>query len=550
MDVVTEPESRLGISFFRQVFRRKCIYATVAALDQNQFCRTLGLRSLVALGVGAVVGAGIFVITGQASALYAGPALTISFILCVFPCLFTALCYGELVAMLPVAGSAYTHTAVAIGEFASWVVAVCLTLECLVSGSAVSVSWSASVQSFLREFFIEFPPVLGRSPIGVSDNGFVLTGCIFDLPAMFLAIICSIVLCLGVKESTTVNSFFVMVKLMVLGSFVIYGAYHALNNWTQFKCNLTPFVPPNKGEFGKYGTSGVIRGAGVVFFANVGFDTICASAQECRNPQRDIPRGVIYTLIICSGLYVAVTLALTGMVKYTDLNVDAPVIMALDKVGAPVFLRVLVDIGTISGLTSVCFACFFAIPRLVMTLSKDGLLPPSLSRIHPRFRSPVNATVCCGIAGGLIGGFFPLEMLGEVISFGTLVTFIFVCVSMWKMRIDFPDFPRPFAAPFFPYVPFLGVLFNCLQLFSLPLATWRNYGVIVVLSSLWYIFYGFRHSAANAPVAPPRCNWAPEVDAAAPRQSQEDGRMEDACSTELPPICAWNERKFFISVST
>ncbi|RNF16348.1 putative cationic amino acid transporter [Trypanosoma conorhini] len=534
MDIVTSSESRLGTNFFRQLLRRRCIYATVAALEGNEFRRTLGLSSLVSLGVGAVVGAGAFVITGQAAALYAGPALTISFLLCILPCLFTALCYGELAAMIPVAGSAYTHTAVALGEFTSWIVAVCLTLECLVSGSAVSVSWSSSVQAFLREFSIVFPPGFGGSPIGVSGDSFVLTGNYFDIPAMFLTSVCSIVLCVGISETATVNNFFVIVKFLVLGSFVLYGVHFALTHWGEFKFNLTPFVPPNTGEFGKYGASGILRGAGIVFFANVGFDTICASAQECRNPQRDLPRGVIYTLFISSALYVLVTLTLTGMVKYTALNVEAPVVMALHMVGAPSFLRILVDIGTIASLSSVCFACLFAMPRLAMTLAKDGLLPPVFSRIHPRFQTPVNATILCGVAGAVIGGLFPLEVLSQIISFGTLVTFNCVCVSMWKIRVDFPDFPRPFVAPFFPIVPFFGVMFNCLQLFFLPLAAWRNYILVVAVSISWYLFYGVNHSGLHAADAFPRRACVPPENGVPPQPRVEEMRMEEACSVELP----------------
>ncbi|KAF5226834.1 putative cationic amino acid transporter [Trypanosoma cruzi] len=548
MDVTSKSESRLGTLFFRNLLRRRCIYATVASLESSPFRRTLGLRSLVSLGVGAVVGAGIFVITGQAAALYAGPALAISFLLCVFPCLFTALCYGELAAMIPAAGSAYTHTAVALGEFTSWIVAVGLTLECLVSGSAVSVSWSSSVQSFLREFSIVFPPEFGGSPIGVSGNGFFLTGNLFNFPAVMLTLFCSVVLCLGVSETATVNNVFVIVKFMVLGSFFAYGVYFAVTHWADFKFNLTPFVPPNNGELGKYGVSGILRGAGVVFFANVGFDTIFASAQECRNPQRDLPRGVIYTLLICSALYFLVTFALTGMVKYTSLNVDAPVIMALREVGAPPFLRILVDIGTISGLSSVCFACHFAMPRLVMALAKDGLLPPVLSSVHPRLKTPVNATICCGVAGALIGGLFPLEMLGEIISLGTLVAFTIVCVSMWKIRIDFPDFPRPFVAPFFPFVPLLGVTFNSLQMFFLPLVAWRNYIVVVVISLSWYLFYGIRHSKLHTLDPSSWRGFVYTESGTAPHSSKEEGRMEEACSLELPMEMAGRRRTSFLSV--
>ncbi|KAH9580149.1 Amino acid/polyamine transporter I [Trypanosoma melophagium] len=514
---------------------------------KSQFRRTLGLRSLVSLGVGAVVGAGVFVITGQAAALYAGPALSISFLLCVLPCLFTALCYGELAAMLPVAGSAYTHAAVALGEYASWIVAVCLTLECLVSGSAVSVSWSESVQAFLKEFSIFSPLKIGGSPIGVVGGAFVLTGKLFELSAVILTTVCSIILCLGAQESARVNNIFVFVKFLVLGTFIRYGIYHAVTNWRDFVYSMTPFLPPNKGYFGKFGISGILRGSEVVFFANVGFDTICASVQECRNPQRDIPQAVIYTLLIFSGLYFCVTLVLTGMVKYTMLNVDAPVIMTLKKVRAPVFLRILVDIGTISGLSSVCFTCYFAMPRLIMTLSQDGLLPPLLSRMHPRFRTPINATICSGAAGALIGAFFPLEMLGEIISFGILVAFICVCISMWKMRIDFPDFPRPFVAPLFPFVPFMGILFNCTQLLPLPLVAWRNYSIIVVLPSLWYLLYGIHHSTSQPSDGNLQRTLRQAEMVMTPWKPQEEKRMDDACSLELPLEYIGKRRKLSVA---
>ncbi|EAN84434.1 cationic amino acid transporter, putative, partial [Trypanosoma cruzi] len=241
-------------------------------------------------------------------------------------------------------------------------------------------------------------------------------------------------------------------------------------------------------------------------------------------------------------------LALTGMVKYTSLNVDAPVIMALREVGAPPFLRILVDIGTISGLSSVCFACHFAMPRLVMALAKDGLLPPVLSCVHPRLKTPVNATLFCGVAGALIGGLFPLEMLGEIISLGTLVAFTIVCVSMWKIRIDFPDFPRPFVAPFFPFVPLLGVTFNSLQMFFLPLVAWRNYIVVVVISLSWYLFYGIRHSKLHTLDPSSWRGFVYTESGTAPHSSKEEGRMEEACSLELPMEMAGRRRTSFVSV--
>ncbi|SCU66695.1 cationic amino acid transporter, putative [Trypanosoma equiperdum] len=484
-------------AFFGKLVRRRCIYATKAALDSSPFVRVLGLLSLVSLGVGAVVGAGIFVITGQVAAQYAGPGLTISFVLCMFPCFLTALCYGELAAMLPVAGSAYTHTSVALGEFASWTVAVCMTLECLVSGCAVSVSWSAYVQAFLKRFSFVLPQPLRKSPIDVVGGRFVLTGSVVNFPAVVITVVCFVVLCLGVEQTASMNSFFVVVKLAALVCFVFYGIYYSLGNWAEVNANLTPFVPPNDGHFGHFGVSGILRGASVVFFANVGFDTICASAQECRSPQRDIPRGIILTLLLCSTLYVMVTVSLTGLVKYTELGTDAPVIAALEKVKAPSFLRLFIEVGTVAALSSVCFVSFYAMPRLIMAVAKDGLLPALLTHVHEQFRTPINATIFCGIPATFICAVFPLGMLGELISFGTLIALACVCVSMWKIRIDHPEFHRPFVAPLFPYVPILGALLNAAQLFFLPLTTWRNYFVVMATTSLWYIVYGIRHSTVG-----------------------------------------------------
>ncbi|KPA83458.1 putative cationic amino acid transporter [Leptomonas pyrrhocoris] len=304
MDIATEPEVRWGAHVIAQMLRKKQFADVLEALRQNELNRTLDLTALVCMGVGAVVGAGVFVITGQAASLYAGPALSLSFVLCIFPCLFpclfTGLCYAELSAMVPVVGSTYTQTSLALGELAAYMVAVCLTLENLVSGSAVAVSWSASVCALLRELGVHFPELFSHSPVVVDGYHFVASGSILNLPAVVICAVVTAVLCVGIRESAMVNNAFVCVKLGVLSCFVCYGLYYAVGHWDTFRENITPFIPPNEGSFGKFGTSGVFRGAGVVFFANVGFDTICATAQECKQPQRDLPRSLVLTLVICT----------------------------------------------------------------------------------------------------------------------------------------------------------------------------------------------------------------------------------------------------------
>lgn len=494
MDVVTESERRIRVPLLTQILRRKSLFQVSRTLEQNELYRSLGLLSLVSMGIGAVVGAGVFVITGQAAALYAGPALSISFILCIFPCAFTGLCYAELSAMVPVAGSAYTHTTLALGEMAGFIVAVCLALENLVSGSAVAVSWSASIQTLLLEVGLKIPAVFAEAPVGVERGRLFMTGSLINLPAVFICVLATIVLCIGIRESASVNTAFVFVKLGVLFIFVMYGLYVCFGNPSEFARNLTPFIPPNTGEFGHFGWSGICRGAGVVFFANVGFDTICGAAQECRNPQRDLPRSLILILVCCTGIYVAVTVTLTGMMNYKSLNVADPVLQALAHVRAPSVLRWVVDLGAVAGLTSVCIMSFLTMPRLLMTVSNDGLMPPSLGLVSRRWRTPVNATVASGVVGCVVAGVFPLEVLGEIISFGTLVAFSCVCVSVVRLRIMYPSYPRPFRTPFYPVVPILGILFNTLQLLMLPWTTWRNYFIVLSLSLLCYFFYSRHHS--------------------------------------------------------
>ena len=499
----------------RQVRRRRHIMHALAAIKEQEggLERTLTTVSLAALGIGCVVGAGIFVITGQAAAKYAGPSLTLSFLVSAVACFFTGLCYAELSSSIPIAGSAYTFSYIALGELTAWVVSICLTLEYLIAGAAVAVGWSASVQSFMREFDLHIPSAFTVSPVVVTDDGYGLSGSIVNLPAVFIVCIITAVLSVGVKESTRFNAATVFVKLVVLTLFVIYGMYFAVSNTDTFRDNLTPFIPENTGSFGHFGVSGIFRGAGAVFFAYVGFDSICSMAQECKSPERDLPRGLFITMVACTVLYMVVTLCLTGMVNYTLLNVDDPVIAALVHVNAPSLLRYLVDIGAIAGLTSVCLVSIMSMPRLLFALAHDGLIPHKFAEVHPTYRTPFFATLVCGAVCAVVAGLLPLDMLGEIVSFGTLVAFSAVCVCVYVLRKRHPDYPRPFKVPFMPYFPFIGLFCCCLQLFSLPPQTFINYTVVMTGGALFYFFYSRHHSRLglevvgklNSTVTSPTC---------------------------------------------
>ena len=481
----------------RQVRRRRNILHVLAAIQEQEGCleRTLTTVSLAALGIGCVVGAGIFVITGQAAAKYAGPSLTLSFLVSAVACFFTGLCYAELAAAIPIAGSAYTFSYIALGELVAWIVSICLTLEYLIAGAAVAVGWSASVQSFLREFDIHIPMLFQMSPIVVLDDGsFGMSGSMMNLPAVIIVCIIAAVLSVGVKESTRFNAVAVFIKLSVLTLFVIYGMYFAYTNTDQFTDNLTPFIPENTGSFGHFGISGIFRGAGAVFFAYVGFDSICSMAQECKSPEKDLPRGLFITMIVTTLLYMIVTLCLTGMVDYSLLNVDDPVIAALVHVEAPALFRYLVDIGAIAGLTSVCLVSIMSMPRLLFAIAHDGLIPHKFAEVHPTYRTPFFATLVCGGVCAVVAGLLPLDMLGEIVSFGTLVAFCTVCISVLVLRKRHPDYPRPFKVPFMPYFPLIGLVCCCLQLFSLPPQTFINYAFVIGVGLAAYFFYGRHHS--------------------------------------------------------
>lgn len=478
------------------LFRTKPIAALQAeAAAEHGYKRTLGPLSLISLGIGSVVGAGIFVLAGTSAAQYAGPGIALSFVFSGIACLFAGLCYAELASMIPVSGSAYTYSYATLGEFFAWVVGWCLVLEYLFSGAAVAVSWSGAVRDIMLEFNVVLPVALSSAPLSVDGGGLVTTGALINLPAVFISLALTYVLYIGIKESASVNDLMVFIKVGILVALVGYGLWYLFKNPGIARANLVPFIPENTGTFGEYGWSGVIRGSAAIFFAYVGFDCVSSAAQETKNPQRDMPIGLLGTLGVVSVLFIAVSFVLTGMVNYKLLNVDAPFIFALQQVGAPAFFRYLIEAATLAGLTSVILVSLLGQPRIFYSMSRDGLLPPSFARIHPKYGTPHITTWITGISCAVISGLFPLDLLGELISIGTMLAFSLVCAGVLVLRRTRPDLPRPFRTPWVPLVPLLGIGSCVLQMYFLPLITWLNLAIWMGLGFVIYFGYSRRHSA-------------------------------------------------------
>lgn len=452
--------------------------------------RALGFWSLTAFGVGCTIGAGIFSLTGEVAAHQAGPAVSLAFVLASLACFLAGLCYAEFAAMVPISGSAYSYAYVTLGELTAWIVGWSLVIEWLFSASLVAISWSGYVQAALREFGVSLPPLLGQAPFAVDARHHVTaTGTWLDLPAVAVVLACTALLLAGTRASAAVNTAIVLAKVLALVVLVVVGArYVHPGNWR-------PFIPPNAGGFGQFGWSGLARGAGILFFAYLGFDGVSTLAEEARNPQRTLPWSLFASLLICTVLYVGVSLVITGLADYRALAVADPLYYALSAAQVPLGpVKALVSIVALVGLVSVVLACIVGQVRIFYSMARDGLLPPSLARVSGAHRTPVAGTLLTGAVAALIAGVIPLATLGELISLGTLLAFTTVCIGVLVLRRIDPRAHRPFRTPWVPAVPVLGIVSCVLLMLSLPGATWLQLCAWSALGLVIYFAYGRRHS--------------------------------------------------------
>ncbi len=472
---------------------RKPIGDIVKDGESHGLSKTLGKVSIIAMGIGAIIGAGIFVLTGTAAAQYAGPAIILSFILGGIACSFVGLCYAELAALLPVSGSTYTYVYATIGELAAWIIGWDLILEYAAGAATVAVGWSGYAVSLLGSLGLQIPKRLSLAPgsavtLADGSHGHAL----FNLPAAAIVLLLTALLIGGTRESARLNAVMVGLKLVVVVAFIAVGAFFVHpGNWF-------PVIPRNTGQFGHFGWSGILRGAGVVFFAYIGFDAVSTAAQEAKSPQTDMPFGILGSLVICTVLYMAVAAVLTGIVPYAKLNVADPIAVGTDAIGIAWF-SLLIKIGALIGLTTVTLVLLFGQGRIFYTMASDGLLPGIFARIHPRTQTPYLSQALIGACVATIAGLVPIAVLGEMVSIGTLFAFILVCAAVVRLRQTDGRMKRPFRVPAVPWVPVLGVL-CCLALMAgLPLATWLRLLVWLAIGLVVYFTYGRYHAKPRTP---------------------------------------------------
>jgi basic amino acid/polyamine antiporter, APA family len=450
--------------------------------------RTLGSFSLILLGIGAIIGAGLFSITGIAAAENAGPAVVISFILASIGCAFAALCFSELASMIPISGGAYTYTYATLGEFIAWIIGWCLVLEYAAGASMVAISWGAYVVSLLHDFHIDVPYYLVSSPWQSTElpDGSRVYG-IINLPPLIIMSLLTFLLIRGTDKSAKLNAILVAIKVAVVLIFIIIGFNYIDSS------NYEPFIPENTGVFGEYGWSGIMRAAGIVFLAYIGFDAVSTAAQEVKRPQRDLPIGIMGSLAICTILYVLFSFVLVGLVNYTELDVAAPVALAINKTPYT-WLNEMIKLAIIAGLTSVVLVLLLGQSRIFYTMSKDGLLPRVFSRVHSRYHTPwISSLILLAIVGPF-AAFAPLSLVGHLTSIGTLLAFAIVCAGVIVLRKTRPDLERPFKTPFVPLVPILGILVCLILMLSLGWMTWLRLVVWVLIGLAVYFLYGRHHS--------------------------------------------------------
>ncbi|CAG8535264.1 2891_t:CDS:2 [Funneliformis mosseae] len=480
---------------FRKLFTIKTLKDFEVEKETSGFKRTLSAFDLIMIGLGGIIGTGILVITGQAAATKAGPAVVISFIISGIAASFAALSYSELSSMIPISGSAYTFVYATLGELAAWIIGWDLILEYAVGASTIAVGWSGYLVHFFENTFnVHFSPSWTSAPLLFDhQTGYLerIPGAYINLPALLLIISITIILTLGIKESATVNNIIVGIKTFVIVLFVIVASTKINPK------NYDPFIPPNEGSFEKFGVTGILSASSVVFFAYIGFDSISTTAQEAKNPQRNLPIGIISSLIICTILYVAVCVTLTGVVPYTELDSPAPVAVAINAMGMK-WLGTIVDFGALVGLISGVLVLLVGQPRIFYSMAKDGLLFPAIAKLHPKFKTPYISTIITGAICSTIASLLPIGMLAELTSVGTLLAFFLVNVGVMLLRITAPNAPRKFKVPGGPYViPIIGALLDLLLLYTATPASLERLFIWMAIGLLVYFFYGRFHSVAN-----------------------------------------------------
>ncbi len=475
----------------KELFIRKSLEQLNEQADSkhNELRRHLGPVNLTMLGIGCVIGAGIFVLTGTAAALHAGPAIAISFIISAFGCLLAGLCYAEFASMIPVSGSAYTYGYATMGEFIAWIIGWDLILEYLFGSATVAVGWSGYVTSMVADFGLRLPESICQSPFIYDAQGWHATGAILNFPAVFVVALMTTLLVVGIKESAKFNNIIVMIKVVIILLFIGFGiSYIDTHNWT-------PFIPQNTGTFGEFGWSGLLTGAGVVFFAYIGFDAVSTTSQEAINPKRDMPIGILTSLVVCTILYIAVSLTLTGIVNYKELNVPAPMALAIDTAGPGLaWLRPVLKLGAIAGLSSVVLVLLLGQSRVFFTMASDGLLWKSFAKVHPKYKTPYITSIVTGSFAALFAGLFPIGLLGELVSIGTLLAFVIVCIGIIILRKKEPDAPRGFKTPWVPFIPVLGAIVCFAEMASLPKDTWIRLFAWMAIGFIIYFTYSRKHS--------------------------------------------------------
>ena len=509
-------QSRKSVTDLLATKRLEALMDEARHQGETDLKRVLGPLNLVTLGIGAIIGAGIFVLTGTVAANFAGPAIVLSFIFAGIGCFFAGLCYAEFASLIPVAGSAYTYAYATLGEIFAWIIGWDLIIEYAFGDAVVAAGWSGNLVALLQSFGIQIPPQLIATPgtllvfyagkwsplatvqplldhAGIRPETLPHAHGIMDLPAYLVTALITMILVLGIRESANVNSAIVIIKVGTVLTFIFVAAAFLLQHPSVAAAHWRPFIPPNLGKFGQFGWSGVARGAGVIFFAYIGFDAVSTAAQEARNPQRDMPIGILGSLAICTVLYVALGAMLTGVVSYTQLNTAAPVALGIEATGAS-WGSTLVMLGTFAGLTSAMLVMLLGQSRVQYSMSRDGLLPPWAGRVHPRFRTPWISTIVVGFFVALLGSLLPINVLSELTSIGTLLAFAIVSAGVWILRVRRPDLPRPFKAPLVPLVPILGMGIPLILMLSLSRATWLRLIVWLIIGMAIYLGYGRTHS--------------------------------------------------------